>query len=416
MEHRMTVRGRALSHAYVWLTIAAHLCCFHLSRGMENVFCFDGSECAGNRDTASLSMEDCCLRHPAGSYFSTDVGTCVNCRSIPLFFCKSAGPPGAPLITGVDLTDTRLTLQWNTSSTGGIPIGYNVTIQSSDATLRLSVNRSQSSYMLAVEVAESVLYDITIAALNCAGANQTTHRLFNLSGSIRATMVVDIDNSVHLELVWFNAMQTLSSYEVAVTKSGENRSATQELQCNASKCVCVQQLTAFQSSYEIQVQSYTRQGVLIAKGITRVEHSPEIAISQVQLQRSSPDTVEIGCYFQKPQLHHCLVCCGFNIDALGPSVFNVSTSNYANTTVILKGLHTNLLYDCTAAAVGTAAANCTSPIVGSTKLLFKVGIQVPETATHSTIRTDPTFSSLDTETLPRPLLIVSLFVSLIALF
>ena len=65
-------------------------------------------------------------------------------------------------------------------------------------------------------------------------------------------------------------MQTLSSYEVAVTKSGENRSATQELQCNASKCVCVQQLTAFQSSYEIQVQSYTRQGVLIAKGITRV--------------------------------------------------------------------------------------------------------------------------------------------------
>lgn len=81
------------------------------------------------------------------------------------------------------------------------------------------------------------------------------------------------------------------------------------------------------------------------------------------------------------------MCCGFNIDALGPSVFNVSTSNYANTTVILKGLHTNLLYDCTAAAVGTAAANCTSPIVGSTKLLFKVGIQVPETATHSTIRT-----------------------------
>ena len=92
--------------------------------------------------------------------------------------------------------------------------------------------------MLAVEVAESVLYDITIAALNCAGANQTTHRcesnihtcmcgpgdqsnsntvhliaVFNLSGSIRATMVVDIDNSVHLELVWFNAVRELCMIE-----------------------------------------------------------------------------------------------------------------------------------------------------------------------------------------------------------
>ena len=317
-------------------------------------------------------------------------------------------PPGAPLITGVNLTDKQLILQWSTAASGAIPTSYNVTIVTSNATLSVLVDSNgQSSYVRTVDVAESILYDITIAALNCAGANQTTHRLFNLSRSIGATIVVDPYESVRLELVWFNAMQTPSSYEVIVTANGTNITVKQELQCRASMCVCVQQLTAFQSNYKIEILSYTRQGILIAKGINSVEYSPEIAISKVQVQRNSTDTVVIGCYFQTPQVHHCLVCCGINGSSLGPSVFNVSTSNYANATVILSGLRTNLLYDCTAAAVGAVLANCTSPIVGSVKLRFNLDTtRVPEATP---------ILSLDIGTLPRPLLITSLLVCLISL-
>lgn len=107
-----------------------------------------------------------------------------------------AGPPGAPLITGVNLTDKQLILQWSTAASGAIPTSYNVTIVTSNATLSVLVDSNgQSSYVRTVDVAESILYDITIAALNCAGANQTTHRCERDNLYMHECMCLPIDQS-----------------------------------------------------------------------------------------------------------------------------------------------------------------------------------------------------------------------------
>lgn len=508
----------------IWLAIIVQLNIYFLGSGAQNVFCFGSSGCSGIFDPTSTNVEDCCFKHPAGSYLPAGSGTCNNCRSASLFSCKPSlcpreltkcycradnkgttikwnfsahqqlcrnntinafnasiavacgnyltatvedciegdkscqnavltvegnsaidgvgitcsymnsgttseavgyskiaviSPPGAPLITGANLTDSHLTLEWNTSRAGGITTSYNVTIKASDTVLRFAVNsNSMNSYSLAAVVPESMLYEITITAVNCAGTSPTTHTLLNLSGSIQTTLVVEVHSSVRLEITWANFLLVAPSYEVSITSNGIKRSGCQEQQCSALKCACVYQLTAFEGIYTVNVISYTSEGILTATGTHITEYSPELAISEVEMKSKSYDAVEIECYFEAPQLHHCMVCCSeINSTSSELTIFNVSTSNGAKTTVTLSGLRANQSYYCVAAAVNTAKANCSTPAAGSLKRLFEFSLQSYLSTSYTNLAaadfsTGSTLSSMEN----RGLFISALFMSLILLF
>ena len=121
--------------------------------------------------------------------------------------------------------------------------------------------------------------------------------VFNISESIVATTRVDINyNCAQLEIAWNNAvsqdlssvgmisfeyvncttryaqLQTTSSYELTVAAAEGNSTASHGLQvCSAALCTSVLQLATLRTNnHKVTISSFSKQGVLTAKGFSLV--------------------------------------------------------------------------------------------------------------------------------------------------
>ncbi|KAL5500342.1 hypothetical protein EMCRGX_G011888 [Ephydatia muelleri] len=249
----------------------------------------------------------------------------------------------------------------------------NFTVMLSNNTTAI-VSSGVLSYMFS-DLAPDTCYNITIIANSCSGSGLPVSKLHcttaNPPTGVVASIIVQQDTQmpVQLQVVWHGNDGNSGYSNYSVTINGADIDAV-------SSNYAIWPIAVVPSYFVVSVSSVTQAG----KGPS----SPNTNISGTILDSNIVNATiihntTVSCKFSSLDSHHCLVCC--STDPLVPpdsSVYNISSTNGTDVTVVLTDLVAGHVYYCKVAATADTKANCFSPVYrGIQTLIHIIPGQIP---------------------------------------